>query len=447
MIRRSFLLAALAAGATLGQTLVGPGNNSVHTASIVNFGWNIAPGPGERFQMKVFNTTTGVLELALEFPGYVNSEAYTFRSGNYRVETRVCRLLCVNGATSVFSVVNRTTPPPAPRDVACSLQSEDAQNRLDCQWRESEEADFYFARAVQAESGPGGGALTIAGKQTGRSGVSLLVPNGPVSFLVQGCTGDVCGPQSAAIPLHPNSGDLKVPILSSPLAGSSFDSGASAPAVLFAWNRIAGDPGDGRVLYRLFVQDFSRSAAAFDVFTANNYHAGYLNPAVRYDAVVIAYPNPKAFFPPPIAAPVQGPPSAFIVRGKIPNAPVFVSPGFGSFPGTQYPLDRIAWTPIPDDRGETLGVRRYQYRLTESDGTVAASGVTDRTFALVPVFPANVVPVLGDRRYTAILRACTTGFACVPDSDVGWGPWTTAPGSEGAHGDFSIDKNLRLGQP
>lgn len=354
MSRRLLPLAAITAGALSAQFLTGPPDQSVVKNSIVNFAWNVAPAPGESFQMKVFQTGSGALELALEFPAYVNNQSYTFRSGNYRVETRVCRPACVNGTISFFSVANRNVPPPAPHDVACTLTTENEQNRLDCQWTEVPEADFYFARAVQPQSGPGGGALTVAGQQTGKNQVRLTVPNGRMYFLVQACTGDVCGPQSAPREFLPSAGHSKVPILSSPIGGSTIDSGASAPAVFFAWNRIAEDNGEGRILYRLYVQDFSRNSAALDVYTLNNYYAAYLNPGARYDALVIAAPNPYAIptlAPVPIlGGPVQGPPAPFIVRGKVPNTPTVVSPGFGSHPGTVYPLDRLIWTPIPDAR-------------------------------------------------------------------------------------------------
>ena len=271
---------------------------------------------------------------------------------------------------------------------------------------------------VQQGTGPGGGALTVAGGQVGGTSTSLLIPNGPASAIVRACTGDGCGPFSTAAQFTASFGNPNLPILGTPFNGESVNSGNLAPKVEFSWNRVAGDTGSN-FTYRLYVQDFSRNRAALDILTTNNFYAAFFNPGTRYDALVIAIPNAGG-------AQRQGPPSPFLVRGKVPNSPVATEPTYGST------VDRdaqgkihVAWTPIVNDDG-TVATRNYQCFFNTP---TPVTGVTTN-IALDEVFPVGT--------FIGIIRACTTGTTCVASSETGWGPWSNGAGSEGGQASFTV---------
>ena len=396
-------------------TIVTPANGATLTSSAVEFSWTPAPGSDKFYDFRLINTLTGLLELRLGFIGSTTSQVYTVRSGQYRVEMRTCNATgCGSAATSTFTQQLGAIPGSPPSNLSCAIVNASGQNQLNCGWNALAGAHFYFVHVVQPTSGPGGGALTVAGTQIGANAVTLLIPNGASSVLVRGCTGDGCGPLSSPFSLNPNLGSPNVPIISEPFSGFVVDTGTSAPGVIFTWNRVAGDNGSN-FKYRLYVQDFSRNAPAADVITANNFHGVYLNPATRYDVLIQTVPNsgPR----------VNGPANGFVARGKIPNAPSFVEPPIfsTSAPG----LIRLGWTPIPDSSGNTGG-RAYQYYL---------SGPTIRTGVVNDIFVNLTLPA---GTYNGVVRACTTGTNCTASSEAGWGPFTGSATAEGGPTQFTI---------
>jgi hypothetical protein len=117
----------------------------------------------------------------------------------------------------------------------------------------------------------------------------LPVPSGAASVIVAACTGNGCGPFSAARSISPTGPSPSAPQLGQPLGGSV----VSGPTVMFTWNRVPGDNGSNTV-YRLYVQDLSRATAALDVLTTQNVYSAYFRAeGARYDALVVANPGPS----------------------------------------------------------------------------------------------------------------------------------------------------------
>ena len=397
-------------------SILTPAEGSILTSSAVTFSWSPAPGSGKSYEFKVFNTQANVLELSLSILGTLTTQVYTFKSGQYRLEMRSCSPTCGAAVTSSFRVQLPAFPTTAPSGISCQMVNDTSQNRLNCAWSQQTGADFYFVNVVQPGAGPGGGALTVAGTQSGPNSVSLLIPNGNASFLVRGCTGDGCGPLSNPIAVNPTVGSPTVPIIAEPFNGSVIDAGTQTPSAVFTWNRVAGDNGTN-YKYRLYVQDFSRNAAAVDVLTTSNFHGVYLTPFTRYDALVIAVPNTG-----PI---VQGPASGFVVKGRVPNAPSLVSPTvFSTVPAGTV---RLGWTPLPDATG-TVIIRNYQFYLA-GPVSQSRSAITQNI---------SVELSLASGSYNGIVRACTTGTTCTATSETGWGPWTGSSTGEGGPISFTV---------
>lgn len=398
-------------------SIVNPVPGSTVTTTIVSFQWTQASG-ATSYDLRLIEANTPQQFRVTLLAGTTNA-VYTVKSGSYRLEVQACTAAgCGSPAISNFAVTAGAIPPLAPAGVSCQAVNDAGQNRINCNWNPVTGAHFYFVNVVQPGAGPGGGALTVAGGQTGTNSASFLVPNGNASVVVRACTGDGCGPFSAAVAVAAATGNPNVPVLGQPFAGSSVDSGSSAPSVLFSWNRVAGDNGSNYT-YRLYVQDFSRNRPALDVYTTNNFHAAYFNPGTRYDALVIAIPNAGG-------QPRQGPPSAFVVRGGVPKSPVATEPGYGAtVDRNAQGKVRVAWTPIINADG-TVSNRRYQYYLS---GPAQVSGVTTETFADVTLAPGA---------WLGIMRACTTGTSCTESSAAGWGPWNNATGSEGGQAAFTV---------
>ncbi|MFN7926153.1 MAG: hypothetical protein U0Q16_39005 [Bryobacteraceae bacterium] len=427
-MRRTLLLALCSAGSIFSQTLISPVNNSTITNSLVVFQWSPAPATGEFYQFRITNSVTSVPELIFQATQGTNA-VYTMRSGPYRLELRKCSPTCSTVSTTLFTVANRPAPGVAPTSASCQVLNENSQNRVNCSWAAVSQGDFYLAHVVQPNTGPGGGALTVAAQQAGPNSTSFLVPNGRALVVIQSCTGDGCGPVSTAFEINPAFGNPVVPILSAPISGTTIDSGAAAPGVFFAWNRVAGDPGDGSYRYHLYVLDFSRNGAALDVFTSNNFYAAYLNPMTRYDAIVAAIGPQSA---------VLGPAIPFLVRGRPPNAPSIVySDVIAGGPDRS-----LMWTPVPDANGETAN-QVYQWRVTraQTGGLVrlglSAPGVTGAILDGRQTIPDTAFCQAGRRpptteSYFAAVRVCMNGSSCSPQLNDGWGPWSGDPGAEGA---------------
>jgi hypothetical protein len=223
---------------------------------------------------------------------------------------------------------------------------------------------------------------------------------------------------NSGVQINPAFGNPTVPILGEPFGGSSVNSGSAAPKITFSWNRVAGDNGSN-FRYRLYVQDFARNRAALDVTTTNNFFGAYFNPGTRYDALVIAIPIVGG-------EQRQGPPNAFLTRGRVPLSPVATEPALGTAASRDgQGKVRVAWTPLVNQDG-TVSTRKYQYFFS---GPSQLSGSTTENFADL---------TLGSGSWLGAVRACVSGTSCADSSDVGWGPWSNTASSEGGQASFSV---------
>lgn len=389
------------------------------TASTINFTWTSVAGAND-YELTIFNTPSNTIELKIRVTGL--NTIYTMKSGTYRAEIRACSGICGNtGAGGVvnFTVTLLAPPTVAPTGLGCSVTNVSSVNQLTCNWNAVAGADLYVIQAVQPNSGPGGGALTVASRQVSATSATFLVPNGAATVVVQGCTGDGCGPFSAGFGINPNFGNPTQPILGTPVGGRTIDTGTNAVNVIFSWNRVAGDTGSN-FIYRLFVQDFSRQQAALDVLSTNNFYAASFNTASRYDALVQAIPVGGGNA-------ITGPPQGFSTRGRNPNSPTPTAPQHNST-DTQAGNVLLQWTPLPDAQGSLAG-RLYQYYVARAGQLFpAATGLTSANFVQVPL--------TGGSNYTAIMRVCNTGTSCTTSSNAGWGPWSDQ--GEGGITNFTI---------
>ena len=411
-------------------TITNPANGATITQSTTNFQWTaVGTAVGDplpvSYDVTIVNTATSALELKIRVSE--TNTIYTMKSGQYRVQVRACQTACGPAASANFTVQLSAPPTTAPTISSCAVSNNSGVNSLTCTWNAVPGADLYVIQVVQPTGGPGGGALTVAGRQLSETTITLPVPNGAANVVVQGCTGDGCGPFSAASPIAPNFGNPAQPILGTPIGGRAVDTGTGPVVVQFSWNRIAGDTGNGAVKYRLFVQDFSRQAAALDVLTTDNFYAAYFNTASRYDALVIANPTASG------APGVQGPPQGFSTRGRNPNSPTPVGPrhsGNGAVSTVAAGNVQLEWTPIPDSAGSTDN-RLYQYFVAvQGEGSAKVTGIASANRVQVPLAP-NTTP------HSAIMRVCTASAnACNPDNNTGWGPWSVA--GEGGVTNFTV---------
>lgn len=410
-----FGLINIAPGGGLAPPVIqSPAAGAILTTSILSFQWTIV-ATAASYEFRVVDTATGDLVLLVSPLGNQSNAVYTFKSGSYRLEMKSCGAGgCGAVSQAAFTVQLGAVPAAAPEVTSVVVANDNGQNRLNCTWNPVTGTDFYFINVIQPNSGPGGGALTVAGNQIGGTTASLLIPTGDASVIVRACNGDGCGPPGPAVALSAAFNSPPVPILAEPFGGSLVDAGANAPVVVFTWPRIQGDNGTN-VRYRLFVQDFARNRAALDVFTTNNFYAAYFNPANRYDALLIA-----------TAAggnPVQGPPQAFLVRGRVPDAPVFVEPAtFSAIARGPQGVVRVGWTAVPRPDGSING-RLYQYEIR---GPQVFRAATTATFVDL-LLPPGV--------YSGIVRVCAAA-ACDAASEAGWGPWSS--NGEGGSTSFTV---------
>ncbi len=396
-------------------SIVSPAAGQTFTSSTQTFRWSAVDGAGSYEVLLRDMAAGGATELSIANFGAGGgpppvSTVFTMRgSANYQLQVRACAAGCGPWSAPVtFAVIIPAAPTAAPGAPSCTLS---AGSQITCQWSAVVNADQYDLQAIQLSAGPGGGALTVAGRVVTGLGASLDVPAGAIGVIVRGCNGNGCGPFSPHTALNPPGPNPAAPILGSPSGGLA----VTGPDVFFSWTRVPGDTGQNTI-YRLYVQDLSRGAAALDILTTSNFWAAkFTGAGNRYDAQVIA--NPSS------ASPIFGPAAGFLVRGGVPPTPTMTQPrhqadgvGFAIPQGNV----QLGWTPL-------TGASLYEYYVAIA-GTSAPSarGVTPGLLVQVPL-TANIAGTT----YTGIVRACPAGVQCVPGSDAGWGSWSNAAGGAG----------------
>jgi len=344
-------------------------------------------------------------ELQITVPDPNLSTIYWLHSSaQYELKVRACQAGCGPWSAPVTFAVSLPAVPTGTSIISgCTVTG---GNSLTCNWSSVPRAEAYQVLVVQPPpAGPGGGALAVAARQVSTTTVTLPVPGGNATVFLSACNGDGCGPYAmqditAAGPNPPQ------PNIGTPMAGTV----VAGPGVLFTWNRVPGDTGSN-TRYRLFVQDLSRQATAFDVYTTQNYYSAYFKAeGARYDVLVVSNPG----LPGEVVGPAQG----FSVSGASTTAPTMVAPAHNSTVSAGNV--QLGWSPVP---GATL----YEYFVAVlGQGSAAAHGVTPGLVVQVPLTGAG-----GGTLYSGIVRACPVGATCVFGSDAGWGPWSNAPGGPG----------------
>ncbi len=398
---------------TAAPSIAAPTSGQNFTASTQTFSWTPVSGAAS-YEVQLDDMAAGgisELNLALFGAPPPTSTIYSMKaSSSYRLRVRACTAGCGAWSAAVtFQVTLPAAPASAPNAPSCSVAS---GTRVTCSWNSIANADLYQILAVQPTGGPGGGALTVAARQVSSTGVAepdpLIVPSGSAGIVVRACNGNGCGPFSGAANATAPGPNSAVPVLGSPISGTT----VGGPDVFFSWSRIPGDTGSNTI-YRLYVQDFSRGAAALDILTTSNFYAARFKAGgTRYDALVIA--NPGA------ANQAQGPAAGFVVSGNSAQSPTMVQPRHQTPEiGSTIAAGNIqlGWTPVP---GATL----YEY-------FVAVSGQPDATVRGVTPGLVVQVPLNGPATFSGIVRACPPGASCAQGSDAGWGPWSNAPGQGG----------------
>ena len=397
-------------------TITQPTAGAHFTTSTQTIAWTAVAGDPALadvyYDLLVSDAVGGSAELRIRVKHPALSTIYSFHSStHYRVRVRACQAGCGPYSAPVdFSVGLPPGPSTAPT-ITQTLVS--GGNSLFAQWTAVAGSDFYEILVVQpAPAGPGGGALTVAARQTSQTQATLPVPTGSATVFVRGCNGDGCGPYSGGAGINPLGPNPSAPSVGTPTSGSIVD----GPTVLFTWNRVAGDTGSGEITYRLYVQDFSRSAAALDVYTTENFWAAQFRAeGARYDVVVLARPGTPEQ--------TQGPANGFHVRGASPLAPTLVAPAHQSTVAAGNV--RLGWTPLP-------GAGLYEYYVSGSNSGLAARGVSPGLSVEVPLTAAAGPTFVG------ITRACQPGAQCRPSSEDGWGPWSDQGGGTGVT-TFSVE--------
>ena len=396
-------------GPTAAPTITSPTANAAFTTSQQTLQWTTVAGnpalPDLFYEVVLTNRSTGQTELNLR-TRHPNAQTNAIlRSVAYRMQVRACQAACGPFSAPVdFSVALGAVPTEKPTVTDASVNSD---NMLTASWTAVAGAEWYQVQVIQPKpAGPGGSALTVAARQVNGTSVTLPVPAGQASVIVAACNGDGCGPYTPAWVIMPTGANPSAPQMGSPLDGSV----VNGPSVLFTWTRAPGDTGN--TMYRLYVQDVSRSKAALDVYTTQNYYGALLKAEGGKYAV-------QAISNPGLPNQVNGPPVSFTVRGTSGVAPTLMAPTNASVlpPGNVL----VGWTPVP---GATL----YEYLLSvQGEGVASGRGVTPGIFVQVPLTAVNGQPTI----YSGIVRACPAGATCAPGSEAGWGPWSSAAGSGG----------------
>lgn len=377
--------------------ILGPSQGQVIQSSTIQFLWDIIPAqPVSRWEVRL--TRGGVTELQIAVDGNLTATTYSVSSaGAYALNVRGCTIACGPWSTTRTFLVQLPPPPSVPGDVT-DVQIANG-NELSATWLTIPSADLYQIMVVQPNTGPGGGALTVAARQISTTSIVLQVPSGPASVIVRGCNANGCGPWGNARGINPPGPNPAAPLIGTPMAGTQVD----GPVITFTWSRIANDNGSNTT-YRLYVQDMFRQAAALDVLTTANFYGAALRAeGNRYDAVVIATQGGQTF---------QGPASGFIVRGASAAAPTMTSPQHNGTL-TQGNIF-LGWTPQSD-------AKLYEYYVTAQGQNFLLTGVSQGLQIQIPVPALNNLPAL----YNGIVRACTGGTGI---SDCQWGPWSNNGG-------------------
>lgn len=277
-------------------------------------------------------------------------------------------------------------------------------NQLSVTWSPVANADLYIVQVVQPDTGPGGGALTVASVRTAATSYSFAVPPGPAFVIVAGCNGDGCGPFSPKANISPSAPAPAAPIVGTPIAGTI----VSGPNVILTWSRVPGDNGSNTA-YRLYVGDLWRNAPALDILTTQNFHGAYFRAeGTRYDALVFANPDTPQQ--------TQGPPTGFNVSGASARSPTMIAPRHNS--RIRQGNVTLSWT--PQERTVV-----YQYYVGTPGATAATvTGVTPGLSVQVPLQARNDQPTV----YNGVVRACAPDVHCSAGSESGWGPWSNIAG-------------------
>lgn len=377
-------------------SVTAPAAGALLATSTNRFTWSAVAG-AETYEVVVRDRATLRPTLQIRVPAPGTETIASLPGGSFEVLVRACRAACGTASTPVpFSLSLPAAPVSAPTVTTAS----GVGNALSLAWTAVGAADLYRVEVVQPPpAGPGGGALTVASRQVSSTSATLTVPRGAANVLVRACTGNGCGPPSAAVPVAVAGADPASPQVGFPVAGTA----VAGPTTLVTWSRMAGDNGSN-TLYRLYVQDLSRQAPALDVVTRGTFHAAYFRAeGSRYDATVIATRAGTT---------VQGSTVGFTVEGTSSPAPTMAAPAHGATASRGNV--GLAWTPVP---GSTL----YEYYVALLGVSApVARGVTPGLFVQVPLTTAGT--------YSAIARACVAPASCGSGSDEGWGPWSNAAG-------------------
>ncbi len=374
--------------------ILSPSRDQTLRTSTNLISWEPVPG-ATSYEVTLFNQQTGRMELQINTPTL--GTVFTMRSSPYGLTVRGCQAKC--SPYQYSSIFFRVELPSLSQTPPTGLTAQITNgNNLDLSWNPVTGADLYRVQVVQAGSGPGGGALTVAAKQVSTTGATLTVPAGAATVVLNACNGDGCGPQST-IAINPGGPNPSAPIVATPIPVVVAD----GPVVTIRWSRIAGD-NVSNTDYRLYVGDLSRDGPALDVITKNNFYGAYLRAeGRRYDALVFATQNRST---------VTGPASGFMVGGTSAPAPLITSPTHNST--FKQGTFRLAWSPIP-------GAVRYQYFVARpGQATPVLTGITPGLFV------DTSLAVTANTLHQAIVRACPSNNSnqCGPDSDAGWGPWS-----------------------
>jgi hypothetical protein len=404
---RSFGVSLTAPGGA--PTITAPGAGAHLTSSTQTFSWTaVAKADLSQplfYEVFLTDVAAGKTELQIKVPDPTLSTTYSLHSSTqYRLQVRACQAGCGPYSSPVLFSASLAPVPSSGPTVTSAVVS--GGNSLAVAWTAVSGADIYRVYVVEPTGGPGGGALTVAARQVSTTSVTVPVPSGFANIVAQACTGDGCGPFGPATGINPAGPNPAAPNLGTPLGGTVVD----GPGVSFSWSRVPGDTGSN-TLYRLYVQDLSRQAAALDVYTTQNFYAAdFKAEGTRYDALVVANPGPSQ---------VQGPASGFNVRGASAASPTMASPGHQS--SLSQGNIQLGWTPVP---GATL----YEYFVAvQGQPNATVMGVTPGLFVQTPLPAVGGNPTV----YSGITRACPAGNSCAIDSDSGWGPWSNAPGGPG----------------
>ncbi len=386
-------------------TVTAPSDGSVLTSSTVSFTWTAVAGDPllsfVKYDVLVTQLGTGVTMLQVSEFDPTTSTVYSLGSGDYQVKVRACQAGCGPWSAPVsFTVSLPAVPASGPAISSCSVSG---GNSLTCTWSSVSGANFYQIQVIQPDTGPGGGALTVAARQVSGTSATFPVPSGPASVLVWACNGDGCGPASGVYGINPAGPNPALPNLGTPMGGSV----AGGPYVLFTWSRVPGDDGSNTT-YRLYARDFSRQDTALDILTTNNFWGAYLKAeGTRYDALVIVNPDATG------AGGTAGPAASFNLSGSSAQTPTMVQPSHQS----EVPAGNVylGWSPVE-------GAGLYEYLV--ASGTNEVRGLTPGLLVEVPLSSTGMV-------WNGITRACLAGDTCTAESPAGWGPWSNEPGGTG----------------